>query len=561
MSDDFADKRNQFNQDILKLVNVINKIFTPSDDKENVLQLKVSSKFSDLDNSTYNYKSLMNNDNKNDLLDKVCKNIAFIYAYPILKNTPFDGRKGEFPLKGLNLKNFPTTYGSVGIKNGNLNEYNFIDGAVVEEKFNNVQDTVCANDQVQKIKEYFYKKLKLLVYLSEIINLNFEEAKTDSAKNKYEKIYLNNTNPLKFQKKQAAKSKFTEWYQYLQAIFTEVMNDNYENKELEKYIKCFEETDEKTQTLCLNVYPLCENVDEKNAQNVCVKINLHSVTEDICDANVEQGQLQPSEQGQGEQGVQPQKVTLTSGSTGSVEEFLLKPPQKAATNVPGDAKAQGFAITQFTPPKMGALVTGPEQPKQVASQGILQEAQQAQFKPPVDLSGPQRDISGALYRLQQAAASAAMKPQPVSTTTDTESSSLSTQTSPGKSTSTSTQMTPSKMVQAINDKINNNTQTTPEQKRIETARLLETAEAITSTDSNISTPAKQKIENEYTKLRIPVSQDVGLITKCLGSEKLTKEINEILPLKTLSTEDRITLSQLRDLHEKYKTNTKSKFSL
>lgn len=615
----FKKYRDEFNKDILNLVNVLNKIFA-KDENDNLIYLKEGVGFAELDyigNNTkintrnLDYDNLSNKQQsellKRDLMEKVCKNIAFIYAYPIQKEIKYNQLAGVN--QNIPLQDYPNTdppkqkYGSVGIKNGNLNQYT-IAGAVGSQNiysrpFGNVQQTVCANTEVAKLQEYFYKKLKLLIYLSEIINLDYKNAKDDNAKNQYDKIYLKSlTNDTKKDRIPEAEKKFDEWYQYLQTIFKEVKNDSYTNEELDKYIKCFEETDEKTQTLCVHIYPLCENVEEavadKEANNVCVKINLHSVTKDICPGDLKtqgltQAQLeQVSVQGPQVSALGSQVAADVSSQVGSQQRLSpqqLTQPTTAQITTGSGTTDTGTADTGRADTRTGTTQTvtdtgtgaSPDKTPdalKITGTPFTQAIEDAEKITPPPKTTPRPPTPPPPPPPKTTPTPPAPPPSLQTTETSTSTSPLklsetsipstrSTTTSPVKLSDEQPKPppnTPAKTARVIQSIIQSSPLSTKEQE----TELEDMADRLARISSPLSTPeektqASNDLQNQYQKLRIAqdeIQEESQVITKCLGQEKLNEEINKILEKPNISVTDKFNLQQLLKFHEEYIKNLK-----
>ena len=638
MSNDNQDKfkkyRDEFNKDILNLVNVLNKIFA-KDENDNLIYLKEGVGFAELDyigNNTkintrnLDYDNLSNKQQsellKRDLMEKVCKNIAFIYAYPIQKDLKYNQLAGVN--QNIPLQDYPNTdppkqkYGSVGIKNGNLNQYT-IAGAVGNQKissrpFGNVQQTVCANQEVEKLQEYFYKKLKLLIYLSEIINLDYKNAKDDNAKNQYDKIYLKSlTNDTKKDRIPEAEKKFDEWYQYLQTIFKEVKNDSYTNEELDKYIKCFEESDEKTQTLCVHIYPLCENVEEavadKEANNVCVKINLHSVTKDICPGDLKTQGLTPaqleqvsalgsqvsaqvpqeevsaqgsqvadvSSQVASQQRLSPQQLTqpttaqITTGSgteTGTADTGTADTGTETSMADTGSADTRTGTTQTVADTGTGASPDKTPDALKITGTPFTQAIEDAEKitpppkttsipPPPPPKTTPTPPPPPPSLQTTGVVETSTSSTSPLKLSQNGIAATRSTTTSPVKLSDEQPKPppnTPAKTARVIQSIIQSSPLSTKEQE----TELEDMAYRLARISSPSSTPeektqASNDLQNQYQKLRI-VRDESKLITKCLGSLQLNKEIEEIMK-STTDFKERTALTNLLTLHNKYRQKT------
>jgi hypothetical protein len=269
--------RENFNTDVLYIVNILNKIFNVPKSVKNYIE--VDDKIPQPLHKDLTYDILSSNpiDLENEMFYRVCQNIASIYASSL--NTPIN-----INLKDLPLTNDESTSKPVGITVGDLTEYVYDKDTkkIVKKEKKVVQDKICNSDEVNRLKKYFFLKLKLLVYLRSVLNLNNDETAT----NQWEKIFLeavkSNSNQNKIEE---AEDKFKRWYNYIKDIFNDVKNDQIDIDQLQQYILAFENKDQITKNLCESIIQICDDkeVSKQTIKTTCNdQINIHSVTTDIC---------------------------------------------------------------------------------------------------------------------------------------------------------------------------------------------------------------------------------------------------------------------------------------
>ena len=271
--------REKFNIDVLYIVNIINKIFNVQKNIKNYIEVGEDKIPNPLHNNlTYdNLKSTSSSSLEKEMFDRVCQNIASIYASPI--NPP----------KNINLDDLPLTSDSsaskpVGVMVGDLTEYVYDKETkrIVKKEKKDVQEKICNTDELNELKNYFFLKLKLLVYLRSVLNLNNDETTT----NQWEKIFLDavksNYNKNKIEE---AGYQLKVWYDYIKRIFDDIKTDQIDIPQLKQYLKAFEMEDTTTKNLCESIIQICDNNKPSKSliQNTCnQQINVHSVTTDIC---------------------------------------------------------------------------------------------------------------------------------------------------------------------------------------------------------------------------------------------------------------------------------------
>jgi hypothetical protein len=270
--------KEKFNIDVLYIVNILNKIFNVPKNIKNYIE--VTDNIPIPLHKDLTYENLKPNpiELEKEMFDRVCQNIASIYASPI-----------NNPQKFINLNDLPLTNDNtaskpVGITVGDLTEYVYDKETkkIIKKEKKGVHEKICNTDELTDLKKYFFLKLKLLVYLRSILNLNNDETTT----NQWEKIFLDavksnyNTDKIK-----EAGDQLKKWYDYMKIIFDDVKNDQIDMEKLNQHIKAFEKEDPITKNLCEFIINICDNTSPSKSliQNTCnEQINIHSVTTDIC---------------------------------------------------------------------------------------------------------------------------------------------------------------------------------------------------------------------------------------------------------------------------------------
>lgn len=274
------EQRNRFKQQIIKLVTILNQVFsnnyifvsetegssfTSKKIKKPLVEISESGKL------IYTYEPLSNlfkfskedaeGQIKKTLFHKVCKNLILLYLEPEKKK-----QKTKPTLSLVDIK---------PIEPPKKIEIYSPQGEFVTEGY---KPEICNEFQIQEYKEYMYLKLKLLIYINDVINFDMMDDK-----NKYEKLLLAflSKNP---QRGQEAAKTFLEWCKQIEQILEQVMNNEFNVPVLQRLIELFETTDPLTLDLCRKMVPLCDNAGQIDPNVVCNpdKINIHSVTQNVC---------------------------------------------------------------------------------------------------------------------------------------------------------------------------------------------------------------------------------------------------------------------------------------
>jgi len=280
--DPFEIQRKMFRESIIEIVNMLNRIFN-----YNFVQSKngemIQSKLITVDknNLEYTYQPLselfrlsvnqMDSQVKNTLFRKICKNLVVLFAKPLPPK--LSKKKASLPL--VDIKSENTQSRIIITKNG-------------KEIFEGPKTQICSEHEIQDFKNYLYLKLKLLIYLNDVLNLDESDDK-----NKYERHFLDYiertritrlSNQNQTQEISYVKTKFEKWMKQVEMIIKQVMSDTYNTEILKKMVSVFEEGDPTTVELCESLVPLCQNASSLNAKDICSpdRITMHSVTEDVC---------------------------------------------------------------------------------------------------------------------------------------------------------------------------------------------------------------------------------------------------------------------------------------
>ena len=277
--DPFREQRKMFNQNIVKMVNMINGLFTNHfvRDENNKLQKTPLIQILPNNQIQYTYEPLnqlyqvsetgQDGSIKKTLFRKICKNLVVLFAKPI--EPKLKKQKPSLPLHEIKPI-APTKRIIITTK----------DGEVIAE---DVKTEICSPFEINDFKNYLYLKLKILVYLNDILNLNLMDDK-----NKYEKLILNYIAKNPNADLSQIQNKFLNWMKQVEIIIQTVMSDSYDFKVLQEIVAMFEQSDPTTADLCESVVSLCDNADQIDKSQVCNpdRINLYSVTENVCDANL-----------------------------------------------------------------------------------------------------------------------------------------------------------------------------------------------------------------------------------------------------------------------------------
>ncbi len=214
---------------IEQIVTILQDVFPNLIFDENQQQIK-------LENQTLNQRDIENDLIKQSIFDNVCKNLAFLYVQPLIE-TQQSIAKGQ--------EKIPF-------------------GVTVTEKDKD-ETKICEKDEeVNQIQEYFYNKLRILVYLNELKN----------NQNQYQ-IDLKNAKG----DKKNAEDKFNEWNQNINEIIKQVQNNNISIDILNDLINRFTSMDKTTLELCNAIAKLCPD----EVTPVCSNdTNILSVQKSIC---------------------------------------------------------------------------------------------------------------------------------------------------------------------------------------------------------------------------------------------------------------------------------------
>jgi len=302
----FKKYRDQFNQNVIDIVNILNQVFNQNDSqtinppnpslKPNLIEINAGTIPGDdifMNLIKPNGKAI--GKEKEELLKKVCKNIVLIYTHP-LPNLDFNIDPKDnllIPLAnqvketgGFFSSNATKNIGKFGVKANNFEQYSYTkEGAFTSKPLTDISDKICKQQPVKDFQEYLYNKLYVLVKLRGILNLN-----DDDQINKYEIFFERNKEPNGRDKKKAqtkiekAKNEFNHWFDFIKGLFQIVLSDKYNKDLLKDIIGAFNTTNVNTNSLCKSLVPLCDtSVDysEDDIKDMCVETKLESVRDPI----------------------------------------------------------------------------------------------------------------------------------------------------------------------------------------------------------------------------------------------------------------------------------------
>jgi hypothetical protein len=310
MSDDpFIEYRKNFNRDLIPLVNILNKVFNDppknEDDIPNNLMKPKDNRFKanlgiEVLNNAENLnvpdliRSVNDLDGKLKLFDKVCKNISILYTKPMNKNTlKYKTVNEDLPLSDLMNTKLPgggigTGTGDIGIQVNNLEEYFINNGTIISKRKSQTNQKICSKKDddniIEKLREYFYLKLKILVYLRNVLNLN-EEDKINQYEILYQTKIKENPNPKIPGILQNALGSLETWNEEIKKIFNNVLNDKFDNQELKNIIYKFENEDENTTNVCMSLIPICnpdQVISSEEIKTQCRKKKILDVRNNPC---------------------------------------------------------------------------------------------------------------------------------------------------------------------------------------------------------------------------------------------------------------------------------------
>jgi len=298
----FKKYRDQFNQNVIDIVNILNQVFNQNDSqtinpqdelKPNLIEIDKTIPGEDIFMNLIAPKGTAIGKEKEKLLKKVCKNIVLIYTHPLpnldfnidpkfSSKIPLANQVKETKTGGIFSKNMTKNIGKFGVKANNLEQYSY---SKQSEKLTDISDEICKQQPVKDFQEYLYNKLYVLVKLRGILNLN-----DDDKINQYEIFFERNKDPKGTDKRKAqtkiekAEKEFNDWFEFIKGLFQIVLSDKYNNQVLNDIIGAFNTTNVNTNSLCKSLVPLCDtSVDysEDDIKDMCVETKLESVREPI----------------------------------------------------------------------------------------------------------------------------------------------------------------------------------------------------------------------------------------------------------------------------------------
>lgn len=243
-------------KDIIKIVEILNRIIGNISFDQKSKSLTIDGK----------EPLIKENDfliGQESLLDKICKKIIFLYTKPIVdKPLTTSGNIGD-KLKRIFTKTTPTPF-----------------GIQIDQK--DLPVDICnTNESVKALRDYYLNKLKILFYLTQLIQ-----------KNEYLQFYKTNETKFSKEQKKNISKKYEEWKKSISAIVQNIISDKYPNEKLNEIVNSFTTGDKTTLELCESLtQEICQD-----SQNVCVKnTNILSVSKPLT-CNIKQKAPSPQPQ-------------------------------------------------------------------------------------------------------------------------------------------------------------------------------------------------------------------------------------------------------------------------
>ena len=232
-----------FNNDIETIIEILSKVFGPINFTKDGINI-----------GDVTIQQIDNEGVKQQLLEKVCQKIAFLYTKPIVD------------------KELKTSSGILEKLLGKQIEIPF--GVPVADK-RVLPQNICNEENVKQFQEYFYLKLKILFYLTEVLKYKQGE------KNAYQKFYENNRDKIQFDTKKV-ENNFKSWNKQISEIIKKIKSDNYDTTQLKDIVQKFTSPNSITLELCRSLTDSCNN-----SQEICVDdTNILSVNNEIvCKSN------------------------------------------------------------------------------------------------------------------------------------------------------------------------------------------------------------------------------------------------------------------------------------
>jgi hypothetical protein len=163
---------------------------------------------------------------RDSILNKVCDQLSFLFVKPIIQEQ-------------LKIKDIP-----FGIED------------IDKEK-------LCDQKEIKDLKKYYYNKLKILIYLTQLKDNQYQTV-LDSAQGD----------------KQSAIDKMNEWVNNIKEIIDQVKDNKYTDNKLEDILDRFTNKDQTTLELCERIANLCPGDEKPACDNG--KIGILSVGKNIC---------------------------------------------------------------------------------------------------------------------------------------------------------------------------------------------------------------------------------------------------------------------------------------
>lgn len=273
-------------KDILKIVEILNRIIgdITFDQKSKTLSIEI-------DRKQINDNGILNE--QQSLLEKICKKIVFLYTEPIVKRPLTTSGNNADKIKSIFSKSNPIPFG-IRIDRDKLSK------------------NICVtNESVKDLQDYYFNKLKILVYLSQLSNrLAFND--------KYKSFYLINSKKYNPEQIRDIKLKYNNWKNSINEIIQNVRLDQYPNKDLLEIIDRFTKSDTDTNELCKSITSVCQ----EDQESVCQNTNILSVSNQI-DCKQKQQEEETEETKLIEiKKIRPEKKEITSAKYKTTDDFI-----------------------------------------------------------------------------------------------------------------------------------------------------------------------------------------------------------------------------------------------
>jgi hypothetical protein len=283
-------------KDILKIVEILNRIIgdiITFDQKSKTLSIEIAKKqINDID--------ILNEQEQQSLFDKICEKIVFLYTEPIVKSPLTTSGNNADKIKSIFSKSNPIPFG-------------------IRIDRDKLPKNICDNESVKDLRYYYFNKLKILVYLSQLSNrLAFND--------KYKSFYLKNSKNYNSVQIKNIKQEYNNWKNSINKIIQNVFYDQYPNKDLLEIIDRFTKSDPNTNELCKSITSVCQ----EDQESVCQNTNILSVSNQIdCNLVAKPESKQQKQQEETEETklieikkIRPEKKEITSAKYKTTDDFI-----------------------------------------------------------------------------------------------------------------------------------------------------------------------------------------------------------------------------------------------